>query len=197
MGRGRGRPRKSGARGKTGRLLATVDHGNDRVQARAALYGRFQDGKAEHQVDDQIGRAWAAGLLDGTTVDAAILRDIGRRYAALYWQVFVAMAPKMGATERRDRSSEAGHEDPTGEQFRRLDDLARSAGRDACRAMHKLCVDDFWFPDADSAWLIRMVSAVRSERPQTKADTDEMRLAVTALVTMVDGRAEARVRKAA
>ena len=68
----RGRPRKAGARNAKGRLIVLPDRGNAVVQARAAMFARFQSGRADQQVGDQIGRAWAAGLLDGMECDAAI-----------------------------------------------------------------------------------------------------------------------------
>jgi hypothetical protein len=192
----RGRPRKAGARNAKGRLIALPDRGNAMVQARAARFARFQDGKADQQVSDQIGRAWAAGLLDGTACDAAILRDIGRRYGCLYWHEFAAMAPKMGALERRDRTvaNDTG-DDPPGEYFKLLDALARTAGREAVAAMHSLCVDAWWFPDTDQPWLARLIeSAVANASGRGASegacgpDRAKIAAAVEALLAMVDGR---------
>jgi hypothetical protein len=76
----RGRPRKAGARNAKGRLILTPDRGNIRVQARAAAFARFQSGRADQQVTDQVGRVWAVGLLDGFGVDPVILVEIGVGY---------------------------------------------------------------------------------------------------------------------
>jgi hypothetical protein len=192
----RGRPRKTGIRNAKGRLITLPDRGNDVVQARAARFARFQDGKAEQQVGDQIGRAWAAGLLDGQACDGAILRDMGRRYGSLYWHEFAAMAPRTGAWERRDRAAaNDGGDDRPGEYFKILDTIARSAGRDAVAAMQALCVDGWWFPDIDQPWIGRLIDTAladaggraAAERP-AEADRVKMAAAIEVLVTMVDGR---------
>jgi hypothetical protein len=192
----RGRPRKTGARTAKGRLIALPDRGNDVVQTRAARFARCQDGKADQQVGDQIGRAWAAGLLDGQLCDGAILRDIGRRYGSLYWHEFAAMAPRTGALERRDRSAaNDGGDDRPGEYFRILDCLARQAGRDAVAAMHSLCVDGWWFPDMDQPWLDRLIggavadaSSRRADAPARPGDHAQLAAAIETLIRMVEGR---------
>lgn len=192
----RGRPRKAGARTAKGRLIVLPDRGNAVVQARAAMFARFQGGKADQQLSDQIGRAWAAGLLDGHACDGAILRDIGRRYASLYWHEFAAMAPKTAQLERRDRSvaNDCG-EDRPGERFRILDTLARAAGREAAAALDELAVNGWWFPDADVPWVARLIAdagAVRgtsaATEPATSSDRARLRAACVALLAMVDGQ---------
>jgi hypothetical protein len=166
------------------------------VQARSTAFARFQGGRADQQISDQVGRAWAAGLLDGQACDAAILRDIGRRYGSLYWHEFAAMAPKTGQLERRDRTAahDGRWDDNPGEYFRTLDRLARETGRDAVAAMHALCVDGWWFPDANMAWVERLISrAVRdaggpiNRDPATAADETKIQNAITALLAMVEG----------
>jgi len=195
----RGRPRKAGARNAKGRLILLPDRGNIRVQARHAAFARFQGGRADQQVVDQIGRAWAAGLLDGFEQDSAILRDIGRRYGGLYWHEFAALAPKTGQLERHDRGTASGaswHDNP-GEYFARLDRLARDAGREAVAAMHGLCVDGWWFPDTHAPWVERLInSAIRDAGGHplgelaTAADRARMAGAASCLAAMVDGRME-------
>lgn len=193
----RGRPRKAGGRNVKGRLIVLPDRGNIRVQMRSSTFARFQDGRADQQVADQIGRAWAAGLLDGLEQDAAILRDIGRRYGGLYWHQFAAMAPKTGQLERRDRSAanDGRWEDNAGEYFAKLDALARQTGREAVAAMHSLCVDGWWFPDTDTPWIGRLInSAIREVGghplgdPAQPADRARMAAAADALAMMVEGR---------
>jgi len=199
----RGRPRKAGPRNAKGRLIALPDRGNVVVQARSLSFARFQGGRADQQVGDQIGRAWAAGLLDGQPRDAAILRDIGRRYGGLYWHEFARLAPKTGQLERRDRAAanDAGWEDNAGEYFAKLDALARTAGREAVAAMHALCVDGWWFPDTNAPWVERLInSAIRDTggRAQgeiaTAADRVRVKAAAEALLAMVEGRASPSAR---
>ncbi len=196
----RGRPRKAGARNAKGRLIVLPDRGNVVVQARAAMFARFQSGRGDQQVGDQIGRAWAAGLLDGMERDAAMLRDIGRRYGGLYWHQFAALAPKTGQLERRDRTAanDGDGQDNPGEYFATLDALAHKAGRDAVAAMHSLCVDGWWFPDTNALWIERLIaSAVRNAGGRetgdaaTAADRTRMEAAVAALLAMVEGRGRA------
>jgi len=193
----RGRPRKAGARNAKGRLILLPDRGNIRVQARAAAFARFQSGRADQQVIDQIGRAWAVGLLDGFGIDPVMLRDIGRRYGGLYWHQFAAMAPKTGQWERRDRTAanDGRWEDNPGEYFARLDTLARNAGREAVAAMHGLCVDGWWFPDTNAPWVERLINAaIRDAGGHPLGDlagpSDRARLAAAAeaLAAMVEGR---------
>ncbi|HMI19419.1 MAG TPA: hypothetical protein VK533_07740 [Sphingomonas sp.] len=193
----RGRPRKAGARNAKGRLIVLPDRGNAVVQARAAMFARFQSGRADQQVGDQIGRAWAAGLLDGMARDAAMLRDIGRRYGGLYWHQFAALAPKTGQLERRDRTAanDGDGQDNPGEYFAALDALAHKAGREAVAAMHSLCVDGWWFPDTDAPWVARLVSSAVENAggrgggdAATAADRAKMQAAAEALLAMVEGR---------
>lgn len=193
----RGRPRKAGARNAKGRLIVLPDRGNIRVQARAAAFARFQSGRADQQVVDQIGRAWAVGLLDGLDHDPAILRDIGRRYGGLYWHEYATLAPKTGPLERRDRTAanDARWDDNPGEYFARLDALACSAGREAVAAMHGLCVDGWWFPDTDAPWIERLINAAMRDagghplgEAATASDRARMAAAADALVAMVEGR---------
>ena len=195
----RGRPRKAGARNAKGRLIMLPDRGNAVVQARAAMFTRFQSGRADQQVGDQIGRAWAVGLLDGMERDAAILRDIGRRYGGLYWHQFAALAPKTGQLERRDgtAANDGDGQDHPGEYFATLDALAHKAGREAVSAMHSLCVDGWWFPDTDAPWIERLISsAVRdaggcgASDVATAADRAKMMAAATALLAMIEGRSQ-------
>ena len=197
----RGRPRKAGARTAKGRLIVPVDRGNAVVQARAMRFARFQGGKADHQLGDQIGRAWAAGLLDGYDCDAAILRDIGRHYASLYWHEYAALAPKTAAWERRDRSvANDGGEDRPGERFRILDVLVRDAGRDAADALEDLTVNAWWFPDSDKPWIARLIDSKLADRSvpapgegARAGDRERIAAACQALLAMAEGRGRRRL----
>lgn len=188
----RGRPKKAGARNKGGRLVAAYDRGNDVVQARSASFACFQQGKADQQLGDQIGRAWAAGLLDGQDIDAAILRDAGRRYAQLYWHEYAAMAPKMGSSERASKGAANDQsEDRPGQVFQVLDRLVCSAGRDAMSALQDLCVNNWWFPDTSQPWVERMINSARRSAGvkvlgalAVQADHDRMASALQALLAI-------------
>jgi len=204
-----GRKRKAGKREPNGRLQRTPanDKGNDVVQARSLAFSVFQGGKADQQVSDPIGRAWAAGLLDGQQHDGAILRDAGRRYGRLYWREFAALAPRVGEIEPRSRGAAfISDNDAEGLQFQRLDNLLRGAGREASGALHDLCVNCWWFPDQGPDWVDRLLTEARIRKqadlvaagkaplgsivgplPMT-GDHKLLALAISGLVAMVEGR---------
>lgn len=198
-GMAKGRPRKSGKRQPNGQLRRVVanDQGNDRVQARREAFKVFQGGKADQQISDAIGRAWAAGLLDGQAFDAEVLRDAGREYGALYWEYYQggpATANMDGGRGGRDTSTDI-RPDPKGRHFDRLDNLAFAAGHVAYQAMHQLVVNEYWFPDDNPAWLERLLNSklVMKKQPvagQIAFDSDVRILenAVAGLLAMVGGK---------
>lgn len=183
MGKSRaGRKRKTGDRFPGGRLRAVYDRGNERIIINRARFARFHDGKAEQQVFDPIGRAWAVGLLENDQVDPAALRDAGRNYAARYWGYYpeVAGVANYEGEDRRGGNSAVG-EDPRGELFQRLDALLQSAGRQAYSAAQSLCLDQHWFPDDDPMWLARLINErlLRARMPvagQLPTSTDRQML---------------------
>lgn len=198
----RGRPRKTGERTASGRLRVVVDRGNDRVTERTARFVSFQGGKAGHQVHDQIGRAWAVGLLDGRDVDSAILRDKGREYGQLYWGEYAATAPGSFQAERRPRGVSNDTADPLGQRFAAIDDLARSVGHDAFTAMHGLCVDEWWFPDSNKDWVDRLINTamLKAGRPvagmiEMAGDHARLTLALDALIAMVGSGTKSALRR--
>jgi hypothetical protein len=179
-----------------------VDRGNERVTERTARFAGFQGGKAGHQVHDQIGRAWAVGLLDGRDVDAAILRDKGREYGQLYWGEYAALAPGSFQAERRSRGVANDVDDPMGQRFAGLDLLARSVGHDAFTAMHGICVDEWWFPDSNKDWVDRLINTamVKAGRPvageiERRGDDSTLALALDALVAMVGAGTKSALRR--
>lgn len=194
---GKGRPRRAGKRHPSGQLVRTPanDKGNVFVQARSEAFEIFHDGKASQQLSDAIGRAWAAGLLDGAEYDPAILRDAGRRYGSLYWTEYGEVAVRMGSLEPRSKGTGGGGwNDPNGERFAALDSLAMSAGRAGYDAMHKLCVDEWWFPDTQASWIDRLINTARVNAKQPvcgmleiEGDRAKLRLAIEALIAMVAG----------
>ena len=196
MGRA-GRPSKSGRRRlKNGRRadIEPFDHGAAHVQRLRDRFARCQDGKATQQLFDPIGRAWAVGLLENPRIDPSVLRDAGRDYAARYWNYFPAPAGVSNYLgEDRRGAFWAGGEDPGGEWFQKLDLLLKAAGRATCDAVHSLCLDHYWFPDDDPAWLDRLIfarlsgagaAARKGCRPEDEA---RMRAAVDGLLALAEG----------
>lgn len=167
MGKGRaklskGRPRLTGPRAKNGRRILSrtpPDYGADHVQLLRARFARFQDGKAAQQVYDPIGRAWAVGLLENPHIDPAVLRDAGRNYALRYWGHYPS-APGVANYEQDIRKGPTcvDGEDPTGERFGVMDRLLTDAGRAARNVVQEMVVDNHWFPDANPAWLERLIN---------------------------------------
>jgi hypothetical protein len=139
------------------------DHGSDHVQLIRARFRKFHDGKCDQQVFDPIGRAWAVGLLENDRVDPAALRDAGRNYAAAYWGYYPSVAGVAGyggkdrAGSGGDRHSEI-RPDPRGVRFETLDGQLGDTGRRSYAAAQSLCLDHYWFPDNNPAWLDRLIN---------------------------------------
>jgi len=168
-----------------------------RKQAYAERFGS----KVADDTHDPIGRAWAAGLLDGTRVDPAMLRDMGRRYAQLHAVVYRQTQCAVADNDRVRGTGLGNDNDPTGERYNALDQLARDAGSKQRLAMQKLVLHPN--PDENPLWLDRLLrdAAFASYAAMTKArgattvflpcgyDRDRMILtqAVQALVAMVEG----------
>lgn len=165
---GKGRKRKQGARTAGGRLSRAQppDRGSERIQAARALFAGFLGGKAEQQVFDVIGRAWAAGLLENDRVDPAILRDAGREYGDGYWCYFPNPKAVASYGGRSTRAVVSSDRDGQGEYFQALDAQLDAAGRAAREAVHALVVDYHHFPDEDPAWLGRLINQQRIRMKQ-------------------------------
>lgn len=172
------------------------DGGNDFVQARRERFACFRDGKAHEHLGDSIGRAWAAGLLEGTAYDSALLRDTGRDYDRLYWAVYPHSAG-VGSYEPRDKTTGSGDftdPDPTGERFGKLDRLVRRLVQPIYQALQDLTVNRMIATDDDPAWLDRLIneqmifargSLVRCRYSPTMADREMLELAKAGLVAMI------------
>lgn len=202
MGRA-GRPSKSGRRRiNSGRRADAVpfDHGAEHVQRLRGRFAAFQDGKAAQQVFDPIGRAWAVGLLENARIDPAVLRDAGRDYAARYWGYYpTAVGVANYLDEDRRGAVWAGGEDPGGEWFQKLDVLLKNTGRISYDAAQSLCLDFYWFPDDNPAWLDRLIEArlgggqgVAVGQGGTLGDAATMRAAVEGLLALAEGMKGAR-----
>lgn len=200
-----GRPNKSGRRRlKSGRRVDVepFDHGAAHVQRLRDRFSRFQDGKATQQLFDPIGRAWAVGLLENDRIDPAVLRDAGREYAGRYWAYYpstVGVANYLDVDRRgRPARSEEG-EDPGGERFQHMDARLRNAGRVSSDAVHSLCLDFYWFPDDNPAWLDRLIEArlggeqgVAVGQGGAAGDATRMRAAVEGLLALAERARGAR-----
>ncbi len=192
-----GRKRKQGVeRNKDGTIKRPClnDKGNDRVQERRDRFACFRDGKAHEHLGDSIGRAWAAGLLEGTTHDSQLLRDAGRDYDRLYWAVYPHSAG-VASYEARDKTTGGGNwndPDPTGVRFSRLDACARVLPHATYHALQELTVNRMIATDDDPAWLARLINEqlvfkrhkIEGAMP-TMADRDMLALAIAGLVVMV------------
>jgi hypothetical protein len=197
MSRRGGAKRKAGNRTSGGRLSRTQapDKGSDRVIELRALYVPFQDGKAEQQVFDPIGRAWAVGLLENDLVDPAVLRDAGREYGDGYWCYYPNPKAVACYGGREPRSTSTSGKDGQGEHFRFLDDLLAKAGRLCRDAVISLCVDQYHFPDENQAWLARLINArllkarkaVVGQLPMA-GDEQKLRQAIVGLLALVGRR---------
>jgi hypothetical protein len=199
----KGRPSRSGRRLKSGRRADAepFDHGAEHVQRLRGRFARFQGGKAGQQLFDPIGRAWAVGLLENERVDPAVLRDAGRDYAGRYWGYYPRPAGVSNyLDEDRRGGAWAGGEDPAGLWFRKLDALLRNAGRVSYDAAQSLCLDFYWFPDDNPAWLERLIEARLSGADGAAAglaggagDAARMRAAVEGLLALAEGAKARRI----
>ena len=152
MARRRGRPSLPGKRKPSGRLRARVmpDYGNFRVQAMRAAFAIFQDGKAGNELGDPIGKAWAAGLLDGFGADAAAMRDAGRDFGRLWRRCYGALEIRTSSPERRARtapSNATGGPSASERRFERMDAIVSAHPRLSREAFYGLCVD---YQDSDN-----------------------------------------------
>jgi len=195
MGRA-GRKRKAAQRTKSDQIsragVPKWDYGNDRVQQRREAFQVFQGGKANEHIGDTIGRLWAAGLLDGTAYDPAVLRDIGRRYAGLYW-IYYPSASGTASYEPRERTTgNQGWYDPMGKTFEQLDALLFNSGRKSYDATQAITVNVYWFPDDNPDWVARLINGALRRNGKaitgllpTQADQDRLTLAKAGLSAMI------------
>lgn len=180
----RGRPRLPGKRKNGRRVLVQWDHGTERLQAHRAKFARFHNGKAAQQVCDPIGRAWAVGLLENDRIDPAVLRDAGRDYAARYWSHYPS-ANGVSNYAKDCRAPSRSEADPMGAKFAALDCRLTTSGYAAARATQSLCIDYHWFPDANPAWLDRLIEdQIDGGSRSTISDARQMRMAVEGLMAL-------------
>lgn len=169
----RGRPRKSGTRNKSGRLITPLDKGTERTQAMHALYG--EDGC------DAIGRAYRAGLL-GEGSEAKALLDIARSVAAAYWVAYETgrySCPLGDRTHGNVAPIDSKKAKAREEWLNECINVANRMGRDVRRAFDQLVINVN--PDAGPAWLDELIQAKRGKYPAPLAAKSQLRRALDAL----------------
>lgn len=188
------RKRKTGPRGKTGRLQNwnVRDYGNEIVKARRNMFDCMviRDGKAADEVQDGIGRLWALDFLDGHHFDPAVLRDTGRKYGMLYWQRNADKAANIGEAERIGFSKPSLEDTRNDLLFERwIDDLPRYE-----RSVLEMVVVDHWHTDGEAPFVERLVGRELMERGRIKfaspahpADQDMLSALLRALFILIDG----------
>lgn len=197
------------------------DYGNDRVQARAALFRHFGGESALGFETTCAGRLMIVGAFDGlpSTPEESLMALLA--YSDGYWGNFGGGA-RVAQYERSDRSQDTSDyltPDPRGEWFDAMDERLRNAGHEVRRAVHQCSVDRHWFPDMDCFWAQAIINRrivdkraefVRAKRDvpaELKADglialdgdsawhsLELLRLGAAALI---DNRADTRMRRAA
>lgn len=188
-----GRKKKGGAREPSGRPSRAVrDYGNDIVQARRTMFDcmAIRDGKAADEVSDGIGRLWALDFLDGHSIDPAVLRDSGRKYAALYWVRNADKAPRVSDAERVGFSKPSLEDTRADLLFERwLDDLPVYE-----RRVLETVVVDHWHSDGEEPFVERLVGRELMQRgrikfasPEHPGDRTQLAALLRALFILVDG----------
>ena len=201
MARRRGRPSQPGKRKPSGRLrsgAAAIDYGNDRVQARRAVFAVFQGGKAGNELGDPIGKAWAAGLLEGFSADSQALRDAGRDFGQLWRSCFGDLDIRNFSSERlagsRGLRAVSSAEPSSAERrFERMKAIVGTHGRNCREAFYGLCVD---YQDSDNVppFVERLINerlALKGSRVAgtlpIRGDRDRLERAVEILEALVAG----------
>jgi hypothetical protein len=129
---------------------------------------------------DPVGRAWAAGLLDGVPgIEPADLRDAGRRFAALYWRKLPGSSPVSSlyanmvsglvdelppGVDREQLIEDADARDERQEAaLNRMLDGLKQLGREVRKVTDEITLDPF--ADAGPAWLDWLVAARAAALP--------------------------------
>ncbi len=154
---GRGRTRKPGKRSPSGRLVASHDHGNERVQAMRAMFAVFQGGKAAAIACDPIGKAFAAGLLENHGADPQMMLAAGRDYGEQRRQAYLASEARTGSYERRSKSHASTNSMPGERRFARMCEIVADQRQLGIDAFYSLCVDR-QTPDYVPSPLVRLIN---------------------------------------
>jgi hypothetical protein len=148
-------------RGRPKVLRSPHDYGNDRVQARVALFRQFRGDGGIGFETSCAGRLMLVGAFDGLEYDPQVYLSALLEYANGYWG-YLGGGAKVSQFERFSRAHESGDEftpDLRGEWFENLDRRLRDAGHAARQAVHAVSVDRHWFPDEDISWAARIINS--------------------------------------
>jgi hypothetical protein len=205
MARRKGRPSLPGKRRVGGRLRAKAaapDLGNMRVQEKRAAFALFEGGKAGNELGDAIGKAWAAGLLEGFGADAQAMRDAGRDYGQLWRRCYGALDIRTSSLERRARTSPApthSTESAAERRFERMDSIVSAFPRLSREAFYGLAAD-YQDSDAVPPFVERLINErvkVKGRRPAgtlpIRGDRERLERAAEILAALVQGRAGKRL----
>jgi hypothetical protein len=166
MAKRRGRPGKPGKRKPCGRLAAAravADGGNDKVRAMRAAFAVFQDGKAGNELGDPIGKAWAAGLLEGHGADGQAMRDAGRDYGRLWRSCFGELGARTSSPERLARvapgpvPASSGPPSAGELRFERMKAIVEAMPAAHRQAFYALCVEG-QDPDSLPPFIARLIA---------------------------------------
>ena len=129
-----------------------ADQGNDRIRAMRAVFAVFQGGKAGNELGDPIGKAWAAGLLEGFAADSQAMRDTGRDFGQLWRSCYGDLDIRSFGVERLAASRGPRPASPAGpssaeRRFERMNRIVAAHSRNAREAFYGLCVD---YQDSDN-----------------------------------------------
>ena len=200
MARRRGRPSLPGKRRSNGRLRARAaapDLGNQRVQGMRAAFALFQGGKAGTELGDAIGKAWAAGLLEGFGADPQAMRDAGREYGQLWRRCYGALDLRTSSLERRARTGPAPTDPSVSaaeRRFERMDSIVSAFPRIDREAFYGLAAD---YQDSDNVppFVERLINeriASKGREPggtlPIRGDREKMERAAEILKALVEGR---------
>lgn len=134
------------AKAEEAKRVAPTDETRDYIERRLAAWtvpGLWTTAAAE-QCYDNAGILWATGWFDKHGFPPEEIRDIFRRYAALYWRWYQGTAPKISKGERTGKSEPGIHAEGWERLFQRLD-ARLPIGSPERKAVHELAVDGWHF----------------------------------------------------
>ena len=134
------------------------DYGNERVQARGALFRHLKGDSSIGFETTCCGRLMLVGAFDGLPETPESYLSALLAYSDGYWSNYGG-GPNVADYERRDRSYDHSWEDPRGEWFDAMDARLRDAGHEVRKVVHQASVDAHWFPDSDAPWAERIINA--------------------------------------
>jgi hypothetical protein len=117
-----------------------------------AVFAIFQEGKAGNELGDPIGKAWAAGLLEGFAADSQAMRDAGRDFGQLWRRCYGDLdirnfGSERLAVSRGPRPGSYGTTNASERRFERMKDIVAAHPRNTREAFYGLCVD---YQDSDN-----------------------------------------------